>query len=136
MSLNMLLTLNAAVLTKQIESQIEKRMMTAAMIVTGEVKRLLAGPRSGRFYRVPGTKRTYRASAPGEAPAVRLGALRQKYEFGVEGKGVNAVGVVGNPLKYAVYLEKGTHKMAPRPHLSVAFRNTQKQIEQLFADLV
>lgn len=42
------------------------RMMIASM----------TGNKSGRIYKIPGTQRRYQASAPGQAPAVRTGALR------------------------------------------------------------
>jgi hypothetical protein len=37
---------------------------------------LMTGPKSGRRYKMPGTKTTYQASAPGQAPAVATGNLR------------------------------------------------------------
>jgi len=36
----------------------------------------MTGPKSGRRYKIPFTQTTYRASAPGEAPAAPTGALR------------------------------------------------------------
>lgn len=39
------------------------------------------GPRTGREYPVPGTKRKVKAAAPGEHPAVREGALRDSFQL-------------------------------------------------------
>lgn len=38
---------------------------------------VLRGKRSGKVYRVPNTGKTYRASAPGEPPAVRSGTSQR-----------------------------------------------------------
>ena len=88
------------------------------------VVKKLRGSRTGRLYKVPGTERTYRASKPGEAPASRLGDLRTSYRFIVK----KSEALVGTPLKYAVALEKGTRKMAPRPHLKRAYEENKAAI--------
>lgn len=119
-----------------LNNAIHEALKKSATIVTGEVKRVLTGRRSGRIYRVPATRRTYTASAPYEPPAVRLGALRQSYDWDIDGHGVRAVAIVGTRLRYALMLEKGTSRMAPRPHLSVAFQNKKSEIERLFGGLL
>lgn len=70
----------------------------------------------------------YKASSPGEAPAVRLGDLRQSYRFRVVGPNYMERGEVGNPLLYSIYLEKGTSRMAPRPHVIPAFNAKRSEI--------
>jgi len=99
----------------------EQKIKEATLVWHGSVVELLSGTRSGRVYRVPGTKKTYRASAPGEPPAQRTNTLRSKYGFQFGKEMGNPIGQVGNPLEYSLYLEKGTSKMAPRPHLVKAF---------------
>ena len=42
----------------------------------------MTGQKSGRVYKIPGTDRTYQASAPGQAPAVRTGFLRTSITIG------------------------------------------------------
>lgn len=124
----------------QIEAASQKALLNATMEWHGQVIKLLRGQRSGREYPVPGTgkvvdaektlpngrkfyfrklegARYYTASAPGEAPAVRLGDLRTSYRFIVE----RNEGIVGTPLEYAEHLEYGTENMAPRPHLKRAY---------------
>lgn len=91
---------------------------------------VLIGNRSGQWYRVPGTKRTYRASLPGEAPATRLGDLRRSYRVGnVEGSGLNANVKVGSNLKYAPVLE--AEDALNRPHLSTAGELAKSDIEEI-----
>lgn len=89
---------------------------------------VLRGQRSGRRYRVPGTRKHYTASAPGEPPAVRTGAFRaswqpkQKVNVGT----YNQVSVTSyiesrqrtDNGKYNLgsMLENGSGRMAPRPY--------------------
>lgn len=95
----------------------------------GVVEDMLTGTRSGREYRIPGSSRTYRASRPGEAPATVTGRLRSSYQFRVREEGGKKVGEVGSPLDYALYLEKGTKRMAPRPHLVPAYYKREDNIK-------
>lgn len=95
----------------------------------GVVEDMLTGTRSGREYRIPGSSRTYRASRPGEAPATVTGRLRSSFQFRVREEGGKKVGEVGSPLDYALYLEKGTKRMAPRPHLVPAYYKREDNIK-------
>lgn len=109
---------------RQIERGLQANLKAAAMIWHGGVIRLLRGGRSGATYKIPGTMRYYQASAPGEAPATRLGDLRTSYRFIVQ----TSEAAVGSPLDYALWLEKGTSKMAPRPHLQPAYQQNKGRI--------
>lgn len=77
-------------------------------------------PKTGRFYVYKG--RRYQASAPGESPANRTGRLagsggyRVRSYFDV---------TIFETAPYAKYLEYGTPKMLPRPHLSRAVNTTR-----------
>lgn len=117
--------------SKKIPSISEIRVRQATLVWHGSVVKLLSGQRSGRVYKVPHTRKTYRASRPGEPPAVRTGTLRSRYGFRFAKERGNFIGQVGNPLDYALYLEKGTSKMAPRPHLVRAFENKKQDIIRL-----
>jgi plasmid stabilization system protein ParE len=101
-------------------ARLSQRLRDSALVV-------LSGQRSGRRYRVPGTARTYPASAPGEAPAVRAGNLRLGWRAGVEvskneqtGR-LEAVAVLSTRTKYAGFLDPelrgGTpsRRIKPRP---------------------
>lgn len=146
--------INVDKLTKEMEANFQKAMKRAVYTVHRELTHVLSGSRSGKMYPVPGTRNSerqgtsrgegkkpkkvklYRASAPGEAPASRLGDLRTSYRPIVEGRGFNAVGKVGTPLKYGPMLEHGTKKMAKRPHLSVAFELSKEKWMKEFEDLI
>lgn len=123
-------------ITQIMPEKFEQAILKSSITVNNNVKRILSGARSGRLYKVPATKVKYRASAPMEAPAIRLGDLRQQYNYKVKKHGFNAIGYVGNPLKYAPMLEYGTKNIAPRPHLKKAFLESKAQILKNFLDLM
>ncbi len=113
----------------------EKKITSATVTWHKCLVELLAGERSGQTYKVPFTKRTYTASAPGEPPAVRTGTLRSRYTWEVTKEDGKYTGIVGNPLEYAAALERGTSKMSPRPHLVPSFeKNKDKIIGEITKD--
>jgi len=94
-----------------------------------EVVASFEGPKSGRYYAVPGVRssrkggggRRHRASAPGQAPARMFGLLAASTAIG---RSYNqAVIYVGS--KYAAHLEYGTSRMAARPFLRPVARKYQ-----------
>jgi len=91
------------------------------------VNNVLVGIRTGKVGRVPGTKVQYIQSREGEAPATRTGDLRTSYRFEVPN---DKEAVIGSHLDYALFLEKGTKYMNPRPHLSKAYYNKERQIRE------
>lgn len=111
---------------EQLENGLQKNLKEAALIWHGGVVRQLSGARRGRSYTLPVVKAKYQASAPGEAPATRTGDLRKSYGFRIQ----PYLAEIGSPLDYALFLEKGTRNMAPRPHLAPAYRNSMTRIHQ------
>ncbi len=93
---------------------------------------VLKGQRSGRVYKKPHSKATYTASAPGEPPARRTGALRLNWHGEVKGNssggGTQIVAVLESEQRYAGYLENGTSRMAPRPYKD---RITEKALPEI-----
>jgi len=68
----------------------------------------------------------YRASAPGEAPAVALGDLRRSVKaVSRRGADGNWEALVGSDMEKAPWLEFGTRNMAPRPSLRPALEHTR-----------
>ena len=147
--------------SRMLDANRKERLLAATVIWHEGVVDELAGRRSGREYKVPGTGRLalvpkevritrgpragntytiryntrvgaklYNASRPGEAPAVRLGQLRQSYRFRVVGPNYMERGEVGSPLDRALWLEKGNKRMAARPHLEPAFYKKKREILQ------
>ncbi len=111
----------------------------ASIFLKGKIKETLTGNRSGLVYRVPGTKKNYTASAPGEAPASRTGTLRNAISHAVNKAKLTAV--VGprllgkNPDKqYPFWLEFGTKKMAPRPYMAPTIQRHKGTVVQIMKE--
>lgn len=101
-------------------------------IASRELVRILTtGPRTGRVYTFRGRK--HQASAPGEPPALRTGRLAKSVDYQVSGWHTM---VLGEEAEYAKFLEHGTRRMQPRPHLQVAVRNTQTVVMQELAKAI
>lgn len=83
------------------------------------------GPRSGAP-RPGGGKR----SAKGEYPKTDKGRLAQSFLVVPVGSKKVSVGVHGN-VRYALYLEKGTRFMKPRPFLLPSFEKNKRPITRL-----
>lgn len=116
---------NLAAIVAHLELEAKRKVLMARNELRNEWLSVLSGSRSGRTYRIPGTRRTYTASAPGEAPAVRFGDLRRSIKITEPVKDGNDIKCyVGSDLIKALHLELGTRKMRPRPHFRVAVENS------------
>lgn len=122
---------NRAAVELRIANEAKVRMTKAVELVRGEAIRLMSTHKTGRRYRVPGTKGAwYTASAPGEAPAVPTGRLRGSIAYQVTATSTETIGIVGTALQYGAELEYGTRTIRPRPWLGPAFRNTKEKIQE------
>lgn len=79
--------------------------------ITRRMKMAMGEPKSGREYPRGGGK-VHIASAPGEAPAIDYGTLINSI---TEDFPTDLTGITYSSVPYSVYLEFGTHKIAPRP---------------------
>lgn len=118
---------------KSIEDAASKKMLEATNVVRTAVLEKLSGSRSGRTYRVPGTRRTYTASSPGQPPAQATAQLRQTIQTSVEGVGRTLVGKVGTPLDYGKFLEFGTRNMGARPWLRKSFLESIDKVKSILS---
>ena len=106
---------------EKIDGQLVSRAYRVSNELTNATAYVLRGQRSGRTYRVPGTRRTYTASAPGEPPAVRTGAFRGSWKRRVVKQGGVVKAITESDLRAGKYLlgnilEEETKRMAPRPY--------------------
>jgi len=108
----------------------QKNVSEAARVLQGEVRKKLRGPRSGRTYPVPDTQQTYTASAPGEPPARRTGELARSYQTHEPMSGTPEA-YVGTDSPYALPLEKGTRRMAARPHFRPAAKENLQRLHRI-----
>jgi len=142
-----------------IDAPDQKSAYNMGIELTRTIQKRLSGDRHGRWYPVPGNKwydktspkenraknyyvkftgttnrneilgGAYQASAPGEAPAVRTGRLRQSFFMTVEQTGTTGYRVmVRTHVNYADDLEYGTEKVEPRPFLLPALRDAMPVI--------
>lgn len=123
---------NLEAVVRHIDNLSQGNMERACLFLINKIKRNLSGTRSGRIYRVVGTKRKYTASAPGEAPAVRTGRLRNSIKYTISGwAGLHLVGRVGTTLEYGAWLEHGTTKMDARPYIGPAAEESNQDIKRI-----
>lgn len=114
---------------KRYKAKSRENLEAAAQEWHAGIMQVMTGSRTGRQYKVPGTKRVYTASAPGEAPANRTGVLRAKYRFRAEN---DTTAVVGNPDPVALYLDQGNkrgNRMAARPHIKPGYEYNKSRIQ-------
>ena len=110
-----------------------QRMLEAVNVVRNQALETLSGNRTGRTYKVPGTGRTYTASAPGEPPAQASGELRQSVKVAVVAEEKRLIGLAGSDSKHAAPLEFGTRNMAARPWLRISFEKVLPKIKEILS---
>jgi len=117
---------------RKLDNVAKDRMHEAVIELHKTTVETLSGSRSGRTYRVPGTKKTYTASSPGQPPAQATGRLRQSIKWAVNSIAGKLIGKVGTNLDYGVMLEYGTRRMKARPWLRVSSDKASAKIKQIF----
>lgn len=118
-----------------VASELNKAVYAGALQVEKEAKLpIMQGNKSGRIYK----RRTveHRASAPGEAPANDTGRLVNSItsRFNSVKGGEAFVYIPDSTVKYAKWLEFGTHKIAPRPFFFPAFEKSKAWIKDRLAE--
>lgn len=102
--------------------------------VVNAIRRRLSTPGTGRLYRR--RRIVHRASAPGQPPAVDTGRLRSSYTWKVGEDPQGAYVEVGTSVRYAPWLEFGTRRMRPRPHVRPAINDIRDQIGAIVAQAI
>lgn len=118
-------------------------VINAAVFLVGEIKLALGtGQRTGKVYRVPGTKtREYTSSSEGEAPAVMLASLITSISYEItEDNAEEVIARVGTNIEYAARLEFGytdtdsmgrKYNMAPRPYMRPTYLKNREKIRAI-----
>ena len=127
---------------KNVQNEVSHRTYRASNELRNSALYVLRGSRGGRTYKIPNTGATYRASAPGQPPAVRTGAFRLSWgtHVHVEKSGVHfkAVASIESRERAGGYLlgellENGTSKMAPRPYKQKVKDKAMPKIKQIYS---
>lgn len=149
-------------IVREVNQKITQGMKARAYSASNELRnssqKILRGQRSGREYIVPGTGRMtyykrkkiakitykkYRASAPGEPPAVRTGVFRASWQTKTEseqsGNGLTVKSMIESNVrtdngKYLLgkILEEGTGRMAPRPYQEKIIQDALPRIKKIY----
>lgn len=121
-----------------IERQAKSRTIRAANAIKKASNAVLsnAGGRSGKIYRKPHTSSTYRASAPGESPALRTGHLRASWRplpiSEMAGGGKVYTPGIHTDVPYAPMLEDGTPHIAARPYADQIKQEAWPEVKQIY----
>jgi hypothetical protein len=105
---------NLSQIAQALEKAAADTTMAAAFYTQGKARESMAGPKSGRLYKVSETGELHQASAPGEAPAIDTTNLSESVQAERVG---NTDARTFVSAEYAAPLEFGTARMAPRPFL-------------------
>ena len=136
---------NIDIICKQLATHIKHEMEARSYVAANELRNaellVLRGQRGGRIYGVPGTKKKYQASAPGQPPAVRTGIFRLSWQpsahvvFGSYISRIESSVQVGTKRSYTLgeLLENGTSKMAPRPHQDKILEKAEPEIVRIYS---
>lgn len=140
-------------ITSTIKHQMESRAVHASIELRNSSQIILSGQRSGRRYKVPGTYarqkdrsdgkrkngRYYTASAPGEAPAMRTGLFRGRWQptsLVSNGRYLSRIenDVMTDDGKHNLgeILENGSGRMAPRPHHDRILQHAETEIVRIY----
>ncbi len=126
---------------KGIQKEVSQRTYRASNELRNALIYTMRGTRGGRVYKIPHTSKTYRASAPGEPPAVRTGAFRLSWgtHVHVEKQGVHfkAVAAIESNERaggrlLGEMLENGTGRMAARPYKQKVIDKALPKIKQIY----
>lgn len=131
---------------ESIKSQLNTRSFRAASELTNQVAFVLRGQRSGRTYRIPHSKATYQASAPGEAPANRTGTFRSGWQRRAYSEQIgntiiyhactqNGQRVAGGKLLGRI-LEEGAPRarILPRPYKEQIINRAKPAIQKIYSE--
>lgn len=105
---------------RKLRAEMEKRLATGAEVVRADAVRSIRTPYPP-------------ASTPGEPPHTRSGAsgLLGSVFCQVRATASKPSAIIGTALKYGLFLEIGTSKMAARPWLRPALTKTMERVKRI-----
>lgn len=129
MSFRYEVTFNPQAIKQTILRQARPILQDAAFDLRARFAAGFGGVKTGRIYRrPPPARRTYRASGPGEPPAIRSGNLLRSISMPT----FPSPHVVQLAIRapYARFLERGTPRMAARPFVQPSIRELIKRFRE------
>jgi HK97 gp10 family phage protein len=127
----MAVTWDAAKIEAKARAAVTRAVVAVAEDVLATGTSLIASPpKTGRVYQRTLPRRTHQASAPGEPPAADLGGLiASGHVIGPTQAPSSVTATIAWTADYALPLELGTEKMAPRPFARPALDAVAPSIE-------
>jgi len=127
-------------LTAFLKANASEKAQEAAYYLVGKLKVVLSGAGRGKLARIPGTKRKYRQSRPGDPPAKRLGYLATSIDVQARDKGQRfLVGSrdfhhpKGGRINYGEFLEAFERTEIRRPWLFPTAMKNLTKLRQIMA---
>lgn len=128
--------------TQDLRVGLRKNIAAAAIYLVNVIKADISQSGTLRYSILPGGKfkktvYNFTHSVAGQPPYMQTGLLRSSiaWEF-VKGPSNTEMARIGTNLKYGMYLEKGTRKMAARPYLEVNVRKHSAEISAILTNKI
>lgn len=116
---------NPSAFHDEVARQGEPTVRDATFDLRATIFRLFGGVKTGQYYPRPKPlSGIYRASAAGEAPAIRSGLLFRSSRITFP---KSLTGQLTLDTPYAALLEQGTTRMLPRPYIAPAIKSIKEQ---------
>lgn len=116
---------------KLVHKRVRANMREVGQLLRDKVVQKITRPQARRVS--AGRATGLDPSKPGEPPKIVTGRLRAAQSWDVFDRGpLEVVARVGSTIEYQRWLELGTRKMRPRPHLRPALKENQRAIGKLF----
>lgn len=122
------LKVNSEQIQKQLHAELEKRLKTCGEIVTADCTRILGISGHGKGSK---GKRNNSASAPGQPPHADTANLKRSIRWEFSSSPGEMIVRIGSPVKYGLFLELGTRRMAARPWLRPSFLRMMPRIRAI-----
>ena len=135
MSIGQWVEAEVAAQVNQINRQVVSRARRGTNILRNSAMEVLGHNGSGRRYK------NHVASAPGQPPAPNFGKLRRDWRESQFvkpnglGRGIDILLRLTSDTFYQQFLERGTRRMLPRPHIERIKTKARPDIQALFSSI-
>lgn len=117
---------------KFLDGKATQKTATIGTEVTNHIKKSMRETKSGEEYRIPGSDKTYIASAPGEYPAIRTSQLRSGIRFKLVPESDGVAVHMGTNVDQGIYLEGEGDGI--RPWLSKGMEEFEPRLKEVLGD--
>ena len=115
-------------LVKKMEQARKEKLEEAGEYAKDKIKEATEAPKTGETYTIPGTNKTYTASAPGEPVASPTGELRDRIELKIEGE---QAGIGSRNAFDEMYEKGGFDDIEARPFINPTLSEEAQAIKRI-----